>query len=554
MALALRNNQSYNGQEIVIERPDGSRLTVLAHANPIHDASGTLLGSVNVLVDITEHKRVEAALRSSQQDLADFLEHGAIPLHWVGPDGMILWANQAELDLLGYTREEYIGHHIAEFHADPDVIADIMTRLAQHETLRDYPARLRGKDGSVKHVLIDSNVRWEDGQFIHTRCFTRDISERKRAEEALREADRRKDEFLATLAHELRNPLAPIRHAVEILRLQGAPAPEQPWAVDVIDRQLRQLTRLLDDLLDVSRITAGRLDLRQARVDLAEVLQVAAETSRPLIEEHGQAFALTLPPHPITLDGDLTRLAQVIANLLNNAAKYTDRGGYIWLTAEQRGLEAVVTVRDTGIGIPPELLPRIFEMFMQADRSLERSHSGLGIGLTLARQIVERHGGTLTAHSDGAGTGSAFIIRLPVLPEAAPAPPRTRPAREGQVPVAARRILVVDDERIAAASLGKLLTILGHETRTAYDGLETVGVAEAFRPDVVLLDIGLPKMNGYEVARKIRQQPWGQGMVLIALTGWGQEADRQRARDAGFDHHLVKPVALAALTQMLASL
>ena len=324
--------------------------------------------------------------------------------------------------------------------------------------------------------------------------------------------------------------------------------------MDVIDRQLRQLTRLLDDLLDLSRITVSRLALHKARVDLAEVLQVAVETSRPLIEEHGQEFAMTLPPHPISLDGDLTRLAQVISNLLHNAAKYTDRGGSIWLTAEQRGHEAVVTVRDTGIGIPPELLPRIFEMFMQADRSLERSYSGLGIGLTLARQIVELHGGTITAHSDGAGTGSAFTVRLPVLLEAAPAPPRARPARERQVPVAARRILVVDDERIAAASLGKLLTILGHEIRTAYDGLEAVGVAEAFRPDVVLLDIGLPKLNGYEVARTIRQQPWGQGMVLIALTGWGQEADRQRAREAGFDHHLVKPVDHTTLTQLLASL
>jgi signal transduction histidine kinase/ActR/RegA family two-component response regulator len=371
--------------------------------------------------------------------------------------------------------------------------------------------------------------------------------------EVLRDADRRKDEFLATLAHELRNPLAPMRHAVEILRLQGAPSPEQPWAVDVIDRQLRQLTRLLDDLLDLSRITVSRLDLRKMRIGLAEVLQVAAETSRPLIEEHGQAFPMTLPPHPIILDGDLTRLAQVFSNLLNNAAKYTDRGGSIWLTAEPRGPEAVVTVRDTGIGIPPELLPRIFEMFMQADQSLEHSHSGLGIGLTLARQIVELHGGILTASSDGAGTGSAFTVRLPVLPEAEPTPPRPRPARTRQVSVAAQRILVVDDERIAAASLGKWLTLMGHEVRAAHDGVEAVGVAEAFRPDVVLLDISLPKLNGYEVARTIRQQPWSQGMVLIALTGWGQEADRQRARDAGFDHHLVKPVDHTTLTQLLAS-
>jgi signal transduction histidine kinase len=374
------------------------------------------------------------------------------------------------------------------------------------------------------------------------------------AEAGLKEADRRKDEFLATLSHELRNPLAPIRHAVEILRLQGEPGPEIHWVVDVIDRQLRQMTRLLDDLLDVARITTNRLELRQARIDLAEVLQVAVETSRPLIEECGQDFALTMPPHAIALDGDRARLAQVIANLLNNAAKYTDRGGHIWLTAEQRGHEAVVTVRDTGIGISTELLPCIFEMFTQADRSLERAHSGLGIGLALAKQIVELHGGTITAHSDGPGTGCAFTVHLPVILEAGPPPPRARPARERPASVASRRILVVDDERISATSLGRLLKIMGHEIRTAHDGLEAVGVVETFRPDVVLLDINLPKMNGYDAARRIRQQPWGQGMVLIALTGWGQEADRQRARDAGFDHHLVKPVDAATLTQLLASL
>jgi signal transduction histidine kinase len=374
------------------------------------------------------------------------------------------------------------------------------------------------------------------------------------AKKALKEADRRKDEFLATLSHELRNPLAPIRHAVEILRLQGGPGPETQWVVDVIDRQLRQMTRLLDDLLDVARITTNRLELRKARIDLAEVLQVAVETSRPLIEECGQDFALTMPPHSIALDGDRTRLAQVIANLLNNAAKYTDRGGHIWLTAEQRGHEAVVTVRDTGIGISTEMLPCIFEMFTQADRSLERAHSGLGIGLALAQQIVELHGGTITAHSDGPGTGCAFALHLPVILEAEPALRGARPARERPASAVSRRILVVDDERISATSLGRLLKIMGHEIRTAYDGLEAVGVVEAFRPDVVLLDINLPKMNGYDAARRIRQQPWGQGMVLIALTGWGQEADRQRAREAGFDHHLVKPVDSAILTQLLASL
>jgi signal transduction histidine kinase/CheY-like chemotaxis protein len=368
-------------------------------------------------------------------------------------------------------------------------------------------------------------------------------------------ADRQKDVFLATLSHELRNPLAPIRNAVDILQLNSPPEPEVQWGLNVIDRQLQQMTRLIDDLLDVSRITRNTLELRKERLDLAEILQVAVETSRPLIEEAGQAFVVTPSPEPIVLDADPIRLAQVISNLLNNAAKYTERGGHVWLTAKRQESDAVVTVRDTGIGIPAGTLPHIFEMFMQGDQPLDRSQSGLGIGLTLAKRVVDLHGGTITAHSDGAGRGSAFIVRLPVVDE--PWPARYRASREGErtAPAVASslRILVVDDERISATSLGKLLRLKGHEIRTAYDGPEAVRVADEFRPDVVLLDIGLPKMNGYEVAQRIRQQPWGQGMILIALTGWGQEADRQRSNEAGFDHHLVKPVDLAALLQLLAA-
>jgi CheY-like chemotaxis protein/anti-sigma regulatory factor (Ser/Thr protein kinase) len=260
-----------------------------------------------------------------------------------------------------------------------------------------------------------------------------------------------------------------------------------------------------------------------------------------------------MPSHPIALEGDLTRLAQMLSNLLNNAAKYSDRGGHIWLIAKQRGSQAVVTVRDTGMGIPAELLSHIFEMFRQGHRSLERFQSGLGIGLSLAKQIVERHGGTVTAYSDGPGTGSTFIVRLPVLSEPQPVGPHASQARQRTAPAASRRILVVDDERISAISLEVLLQIAGHEIRTAHDGLEAVGVADEFRPDVVLLNMGLPKMNGYEVAYRIRQQPWGRMMVLIALTGWGQEADRQRSTEAGLDHHLVKPVDPIAPTELLAS-
>jgi signal transduction histidine kinase len=379
----------------------------------------------------------------------------------------------------------------------------------------------------------------------------------QRAQE-LTKADRQKDAFLATLAHELRNPLSPIRNAVHVLQLKSHPDPEVQWGLDVIGRQLQQMTRLIDDLLDISRITHNTLELRQERLELGEALQAAVEISRPLIEASGQAFAVTLPPEPIALDADPIRLAQVISNLLNNAAKYTERGGHIWLTAERQGREAVITVRDTGIGIPAEMLPRIFEMFMQEDRSRNRAQGGLGIGLSLAKRIVDLHGGTITAHSEGPGRGSTFIVRLPVVREPSPARPGARREHEhttpASSPAASRRILVVDDERLSAISLGKLLRIKGHEIRTAYDGLEAVQVADEFRPDVVLLDIGLPKMNGYEVAQRIRHQPWGQGMVLIALTGWGQETDRHRSKEAGFDHHLVKPVDTSALLQLLASL
>jgi signal transduction histidine kinase len=376
----------------------------------------------------------------------------------------------------------------------------------------------------------------------------RDLLQQRTQE--LTAADQQKDEFLALLAHELRNPLAPIRNAVYILQRKNPPEPEVQWGLDVIERQLQQMIRLIDDLLDLSRITRSTLDLRQERIDLAEVLQGAVETSLPLIEAGGQDFVVTLPPELIALDADPIRLAQVIANLLNNASKYTERGGHIWLTAERQGGDAVVTVRDTGIGIPAEMLPRIFEMFMQGDQSRDRAQGGLGVGLTLAKRIVELHGGTITAHSDGPGQGSMFIVRLPVVSQ------RLRARRESErtAPAASLRILVVDDERISAASLGMLLQIEGYEIRTAYDGLEAVGVADEFRPDVVLLDIGLPKMNGYEVAHRIRQQPWGRMTVLIALTGWGQETDQQRSTEMGFDHHLVKPVDPPDLVHLLASL
>ena len=322
----------------------------------------------------------------------------------------------------------------------------------------------------------------------------------------LSEADRRKDEFLATLAHELRNPLAPIRNGLQLLKLtdQGGEVIEQVRAI--MERQLEQMVRLVDDLLDVSRITRNNLELRRGRVELSAILASAVETSGPLIEASGHVLTISVPPPPIYVDADLTRLAQVFTNLLNNAARYTEHGGRIWLTAERHGEEVVVTVKDTGFGIPAPMLPKVFDMFTQVDQTLERSQGGLGIGLTLVRRLVDLHGGTVAAFSEGPGCGSEFVVRLPALignPESLPASTVSEPA-----PTTAYRILVVDDHRDT-----------GNETLTVFDGLEAVDAAKTFQPDVVLLDIGLPKLNGYEAARRTREQPWGKTMVLVALTG-----------------------------------
>ncbi len=1085
MARCLRERKEFRDEEIVIERSDGSRVWVQANATPYFDDRGELVGAVNVLVDVTERRRAEQEIRRHERELADFFDNATVGLHWVGPDGIILRANRAELSLLGYAQEEYVGRHIAEFHADREVIEDILRRLSAGEELHDYPARLRCKDGSIRHVLISSNVFREGGRFVHTRCFTRDVTdhqraeatlrereawlsgqgealeaalngspleaslgvlvrtatgllgpdvraafylanpagtalhhvvgmhhgyaeavdgfpigpeslscglavhtgqpiltadvrqeplwgawlwlaekydfrgcwsipihasarqyagtlavywrqpheatprdlevvtrvsqaagiiisrhtemeERRRAEEALRrseaqlqaelrdavllqgvsaelihhenvealyqkivdaastvmqsdfasmqmlypergnggellllgsrgfppeavrfwtwvrtdsnctcgialrtgarfiepdvansaamagtpdqeallrsgiraaqstplfsrggrllgmitthwrqphqpgerdlrlldvlarqaadlierrqaeeaerkqaerlrllweaaatlltagdpdamlrgllarigprlgvdvyfnylvtddgdalrlascagvpdetaraisrlefdqaicgtvaqcrrpivathiqesddpkaqlvkslgirayacnpltvgdgllgtlsfasrakdrfdpdevafletichyvtvayerlrllnrlkEADRRKDEFLATLAHELRNPLAPVRNAVQVLRLKGSDQPDLRWSREVIERQVEHLTRLVDDLLDISRITRNKLELRKQRVELADVVNAAVEASRPLIERCGHELTVTLPPRPVHLEADLVRLSQVVLNLLNNAAKYSERGGRIWLTAGREGSDVVVSVKDTGVGIPAEKLPCLFEMFFQVERSLERAQGGLGIGLSLVRRLVELHGGRVEVRSEGAGKGSEFIVRLPALVESPPAPRPQEPGGTGEVPAAPpRRMLVVDDNRDAADSLAMLLRMTGHEVHVAYDGLAAVAACERLRPEVVLLDIGMPRLNGYDACRRIRAEGWGSGMVLIALTGWGQEEDRSRSAEAGFDGHLTKPVDLTALLQLLNS-
>jgi signal transduction histidine kinase len=395
-----------------------------------------------------------------------------------------------------------------------------------------------------------------------------DVTERKRKGDALERQvnelvadDRRKNEFLAMLAHELRNPLAPIKNAVEILRQKLADPPTAERARDMIDHQVGHMARLIDDLLDVSRITHGTIELKKEPVELSNILTEAAESMQQQVRSRDQELNVSLPQEPIYLEADAVRLEQIVTNLLSNASKFTNSRGHIWLTAEEvapdgaggaapRSPEVIVRVRDDGIGIEPEMLPRIFNLFVQADNSLERKQQGLGIGLTLVKVLVEMHGGRITAQSSGAGKGAEFTVTLPILAE----PPKSlhQSHEKSAFPARKRRILVVDDNRDAAVSLAMLLKLQGHDVDTAHDGEAAVSRAETMQPEIILLDIGLPQLNGYEVARKVRSTDWGRGMTLVALTGWGHDDDRKRSHDAGFDHHLLKPVDLDALEQILA--
>jgi len=382
-------------------------------------------------------------------------------------------------------------------------------------------------------------------------CVGFDVTETHNVNEKLRDADRRKDEFIATLAHELRNPLAPIRNALQIARSQGSTDAQRRWSHDVIDRQVRNMALLLDDLLDVSRITRGTLQLRLEPVELAAIIDTAVETARPLIDSRKHQLTVRLPREPVWLSADALRLAQAVSNLLTNAAKYSEPQGEIRLEAARESGEMVIRVADEGIGIEPHMLSRVFEMFAQGTHALDHAEGGLGIGLSLVKGLVGLHGGTVSATSAGLGKGSVFTIRLP-LPGKIAGPvvaENSEAANRGKV--VGKRVLVVDDNRDIAESLALLLQLEGHDTRIAYDGHDALKIADEFKPEVVVLDIGMSRLNGHEAARELRRRPWASKTIFVAVTGWGQPDDRRRSLDAGFDYHLVKPVEPTHLRELL---
>jgi PAS domain S-box-containing protein len=517
--------------------------------------------------DITDRRQAEAAMQHSEVRYRRLFQKAKDGILILDADtGKVIDANPFMTALLGYSYEEFLGKELWEI----GLFHDIQESRAAYRELQEKGyvryenLPLESRSGHKVEVEFVSNVYAENHHQV-VQCNVRDITERSRLQRltqeqaaALADLDRRKDEFLAMLSHELRNPLAPILNAALLLRLHsnrnrlhGIENPVLQQSAAIIERQVGQLTRIVDELLEISRITTGRIQLHQERVALAVVVENAVATVRSLIDQRKHVLTVSLPTPALWLHADAARLEQVVVNLLTNAAKYTDLGGRLWLTVHQEGEEAVLRVRDTGVGIAPEILPRIFDLFTQAERSLDRSQGGLGIGLALVQRLVAMHGGTVTV-SSALGQGSEFVVRLPVVPPHQPQASAT-PLPTAQPTGPSLRVLVVDDNVDTVTTLAMLVQASGHEARTAYDGPAVLEAALDYRPHVVLLDIGLPGLNGFEIAKRLRQQPALQNAVLVAMTGYGQESDRKRSQEAGFDHHLVKPGDFGKVLQILAT-
>ena len=502
-----------------------------------------------------ERRKAEAALRESERmhrlTLDSVRDYAILTMDI---EGRITTCNAGAERVLGYREVELLGQPATALYTAEDIRDGVPRRGLER-------AGARGPgDDERWHVRKDGARFWgsglvmplldEAGQLRGFTMVVRDMTERKRAEEKLKEADRRKDEFLAMLAHELRNPLSAIHNAAQLARRPDLPADKLGWTREVIAKQVRHLAHLVDDLLDVSRITRGKIRLRAEPLDLATILERAADTARPSIEGRRHQLSLSIEPGPLRVDGDPVRLEQVFVNLLANAAKYTEPGGQIALSARRDGADGlVVRVRDSGIGIDSEMLPRVFDLFAQVDHSLDRSQGGLGIGLTIARRLVEYHGGTIEADSDGPGRGSEFTVRLPAATSAIEVEPVRQPPSRVVPP--GSRVLVVDDNLDTAGALAGLLEMSGFDVRSIHDGREAIAAAKLHQPGAILLDIGLPGMDGYEVVEQLRREECLQGATMIAITGYGEEQAFRRSREAGFDHHLVKPVNYDTLLGLL---
>lgn len=568
----IRRGERVDHLEVVRVTKSGERRDIAVTVSPVHDRHGHIIGASKTARDVTERKAAVARLQQSEDERARAAmrlreSHEVLALA-MGAGRMGAWSRDLVADTVWWSPElaalfglsaddqDYSRFRLFDLVSPEDKVrlpSEIQAALAQRV---DYTLQFRFRHASTgewRWMEVRGKATYApDGTPRMLHGLGIDITDQKHAVEALQEADRRKDDFLATLAHELRNPLAPITSGLHIMRAAGDDPVAAGQAREIMERQVAQMTRLVDDLLDVARITTGKVEMRFEVIDLATAIRDAVETASPLVTSSGQTLAVTPPVEPIYVRADRTRLAQVFANLLNNSARYSEQGQSIALTMTREGDSAVVRVRDHGVGIHQDMLPRVFEMFRQADGTGGRSRGGLGIGLFLVRRIVEMHGGSVEATSPGLGQGAEFIVRLPVREHIA-ATTAAQPKREPSATVR-RRVLVVDDNADAAESLAVLLSMYGHDTRVAHDGEAALHAALDFHPDVVFLDIGMPNLDGHETARRLRTQPGGPSLVIVALTGWGQTEDRRRSKEAGFDHHLVKPADPAVVSKLIASL
>jgi PAS domain S-box-containing protein len=556
----LSNSRPIHDCEVEHDFPAIGKKIMLLNASRFESVNSQPNLILLAIEDITERKLAEVAMQTSEVRYRRLFQTAKDGILILDANTLkIIDANPFMTELLEYTYDEFLGKELWEIglFGDKQASQAAYRELQEKGYIRYDHLPLETKHGKRAEVEFVSNVYQVDHRPI-AQCNIRDISERSRLErqtkdqaEQLSDLHRRKDEFLAMLSHELRNPLAPILNAVHLLQLQKNENPLQQQARAIIERQVTQLTRLVDDLMEVSRITTGRVQLRHDRVVVSGIVERAVETTRPVMDQRRHELTVSLPPLPIWLNADAARLEQVVVNLLTNAAKFTDEGGHIRLTVQQEGDECVLQLRDTGVGIAPELLPHIFDLFTQAERSLDRSQGGLGIGLALVRRLVEMHQGKVEVYS-ALGHGSEFVVRLPAVQPPVPQPPST-PEETAEPTGPSLRVLVVDDNVDTAQTLALLLKTSGHDVRTAYTGPAALEAALDYRPNVVLLDIGLPGMDGYAVAKRMRQEPVFHDIVLVALTGYGQETDRLRSQEAGFDHHLVKPADFDNVQRILAT-